>query len=89
MEKGLQAALRRFPLKGQEIRRHALANSTFRSLCDDLADAEAASNQWGQSPSPQSNLRRSEYQILAEELATEIEQMLGALSDEKHRSERF
>jgi hypothetical protein len=82
MEKGVQAAIRRFPLKGQEIRRMALANSTFRSLCEDLADAEAATERWGAALNEHSSQRQSEYRILMDEPATEIEAMLGSRPSE-------
>ena len=83
MEKGVQAAVRRFPLRGPEIRRLALANATFRSLCEDLADAESAFDQWGSSSAIGSKQRQSEYQVLARELAIEIEHMLAALSGDE------
>jgi hypothetical protein len=80
VEKGVEAAARRFPLRGPEIRRLALANSTFRSLCEDLADAESAFDQWSSSSAANCKVRRSEYQVLTTELAIEIEHMLAALS---------
>jgi hypothetical protein len=85
MEKGVQAAIKRFPLKAKEIRRVALANMTFRSLCEDLADAEAACDQWGVSGAANSKERRSEYQVLMNELAIEIENMLAAQPSDGHR----
>ena len=84
MEKGLQAALRRFPHRGQEIWRLALTNSTFRSLCDDFADAEAALDLWAVSNAIHSAQRRSEYQILTDELAAEVEHTLDAHLGETH-----
>ena len=85
MENGIRAAIRRFPLKALEIRRVALANADFRSLCEDLADAEAAFERCASAADADKDKRRSEYQILKEELAIEIEQMLAALSAEKRR----
>ena len=76
MERGLQAAVRRFPLKVAEIRRLAFADESFRSLCDDLAEAESALGRWTLSSSAQSDVRRLEYQLLVEELFGEIEQMV-------------
>jgi DNA-directed RNA polymerase specialized sigma24 family protein len=80
MENGIRAATLRFPLKALEIRRIALANVDFRSLCEDLADAEAAFDRCASSADANSDKRRSEYQILKEELAIEIETALAALS---------
>jgi hypothetical protein len=85
MENGTRAAIRRFPLKALEIRRVALANADFRSLCEDLADAEAAFDRCVSSADADKDKRRSEYQILKEELAIEIEQMLATFSVEKRR----
>ena len=81
MEKGLLAAIRHFPLKSQEIRRRALADTNFRSLCDDLADAEAALDRWAHSPMPQSGARRAEYEILVTELVNEIECLLDVCDE--------
>jgi hypothetical protein len=83
MENGIRAATRRFPLKALEIRRVALANAEFRSLCEDLADAEAAFERCASAADADKDKRRSEYQILKEELGIEIEQMLAALSVER------
>ena len=78
MEKGLQVAVRLFPLQSQEIRRLAFASSIFRSLCDDLAEAETALEQLTGPASAQHDLRRTEYQVLIEELSVEIGNMLKA-----------
>ncbi|MCB1490069.1 MAG: hypothetical protein KDJ88_21750 [Bauldia sp.] len=80
MEKGLLAAVRRFPLKGQEIKRLALSDVSFRSLCEDLADAEHALDSWAASASSVRSVRLGEYQTLVKELADEIEAMLAAHS---------
>lgn len=78
MEKRVQCAVRLFPRQGQEIRRLAFASSTFRSLCDDLAEAEAALEQLSGTPSYQSDPRWAECQVLVEELCVEIGNMLKA-----------
>ena len=83
MERGVEAAIRRFPSKGSEIRRLALANMTFRSLCEDLADAETAVEKWGLSPAASSQARRCEYEVLGDELAAEIDSVLAALPDDE------
>ncbi|HET7716019.1 MAG TPA: hypothetical protein VFK86_10370 [Bauldia sp.] len=76
MDKGVAAAIRRFPERSLEIRRLALADGGFRSLCEDFREAEAALNRWNQSTTDQGALRRSEYRVLVEELAAEIERMI-------------
>jgi len=75
LSRGVLAALRRFPEKGLVIGRIARSDSIFRSLCEDLHDAEEALERWSRvlSDREQSALRRSEYRILVEELADEIE----------------
>ncbi|MGX1500186.1 hypothetical protein ACSSV1_005251 [Labrenzia sp. MBR-25] len=77
MDKGLEAALRRFPLRHEELRRLAQDNETFRGMCEDLADAEAAFARWSGRPAKVLNeSRASEYGKLVSELVLEIEQML-------------
>lgn len=73
MDRGVLAALRRFPRRSLEITRLAVADSSFRSLCEDLREAEEALERWSRMPSDQSATRRSEYNLLVEELASEIE----------------
>lgn len=72
MDKGVLAAIRRFPDRSLQIRRLALADGTFRSLCGDFGEAEEALAHWSQTSSPQAALRQSEYRGLMEELAFEI-----------------
>jgi hypothetical protein len=72
MDKGVLAAIRRFPEKGLEIRRLAIADSAFRSLCGDFGEAEEALARWSHAASEQAESRQSEYGILVEELASEI-----------------
>jgi hypothetical protein len=73
MDRGVLAAVRRFPLRSLEIRRLAVADGTFRSLCEDLCEAEEALDRWSRVPSEQAVSRQSEYNLLVEELAQEIE----------------
>ena len=73
MDRGVFAAVRRFPLRSLEIRRLAVADGSFRSLCEDLREAEEALERWSRVPSEQAASRRSEYDLLVEELAREIE----------------
>ena len=72
MDRGVTAAIRRFPQRSLEIRRLAIADSAFRSLCEDLSEAEDALARWSTLPLEQAAARRSEYDILVEELAAEI-----------------
>ena len=73
MDRGVSAAVRRFPLRSLEIRRLAVVDGSFRSLCEDLREAEEALERWSRAPSEQAASRRSEYNLLVEELAREIE----------------
>jgi hypothetical protein len=78
MERGLQAAVRRFPLMGTKIGELARTDDGFRALCEDLADAESAMHEWAISASSRKEARQSEYRVLADELAAEIELILAA-----------
>ena len=73
IDRGVLAAVRRFPLRSLQIKRLAVADSSFRSLCEDLREAEEALERWSRIPSEQAASRRSEYDLLVEELAREIE----------------
>jgi hypothetical protein len=83
MDRGVLAAVRRFPQRSLEIRRLAIADGSFRSLCEDLREAEEALERWSQVASEQAASRRSEYDLLVEELATEIE----GIVDQRKRAE--
>ena len=50
-----------------------MADVSFRSLCEDLREAEEALERWSRVPSDQAASRRAEYDLLVEELATVIE----------------
>lgn len=83
MDRGVLAAVRRFPQRSLEIRRLALADSTFRSLCEDLAEAELALARWQQMTTEQAASRRSEYDLLVEELAIEINSIVDRRTGEQ------
>jgi hypothetical protein len=83
MDRGVLAAVRRFPQKSLEIRRLAIADSAFRSLCGDFGEAEDALARWSHTPSEQAASRQSEYSILVEELASEI----SAIVEDRLRAE--
>ena len=72
MDRGVLAAVRRFPQRSLEIRRLAMSDNAFRSLCEDLCEAEEALARWSLLPSEQAASRRCEYDLLVEELAAEI-----------------
>lgn len=71
-DRGVQAAVQRFPERGSEIRRLALADAAFRALCGDLVEAEAALVRWTETAGTQAAERRREYDVLVRELAEEI-----------------
>jgi hypothetical protein len=66
------AATRRFPLQKQVIEERAARDESFCSLCEDLADAEAALMKWENSASPKRDQRCAEYRELIDGLAEEI-----------------
>lgn len=69
----------RLPLRKTEIDRLAKQNGTFLEVCEDYADAKAALTYWNAAPPNAAvEARKTEYTTLAEELATEVEQMLNA-----------
>jgi hypothetical protein len=74
MENGLEAALRLYPTKTREIRRLAFASRDFRSLCNDLAEADRTLKRMAEHPTMDEH--RREYEVLVEELALEIENFI-------------
>ena len=80
MDKSVSAAVRRFPDRSLEIRRLALSDGAFRSLCEDFHEAETALARWNLSTSEPGASRRSEYRLLVEELAAEIARMIDRRS---------
>jgi hypothetical protein len=78
MDEGVLAAVRRFPERQREIEMLAASNESFRSICDDLADAEAALAGWQTSTAPVREARCAEYRSLVEDLVREAEVVLKA-----------
>jgi hypothetical protein len=76
MDENLLAAARRFPGRQAAIEALAATDEEFRSLCADLADAEAARCRWEMSLSPDREPRCAEYRALVDDLAKEIERAL-------------
>ncbi len=77
MDEGVLAAVRRFPERQRAIETLAAGDESFRSLCGDLADAEAALVGWQASTAAVREARCAEYQGLVEDLAREVEAALG------------
>ncbi len=76
MDEGVLAAIRRFPERQRAIETLASRDEDFRSLCVDLADAEAALVGWQASTAAVHEARCAEYRDLVEDLAREIEAAL-------------
>jgi hypothetical protein len=76
MDRNVSVAIARFPDRGHAIEALARRNEDFRSLCADLADAEAAAVRWEHSSLPVSQARSAEYRELARELGAELEATL-------------
>jgi hypothetical protein len=76
MEQCVLVAIARFPDRGHAIEELAKRDEDFRSLCADLADAEAAAVRWERSSSPVSGARSAEYRELARDLAAELQATL-------------
>jgi hypothetical protein len=80
MDHGVRAAIERFPMWRRTIEALAARNEDFRSLCEDLAEAQLALRRWEQSSSQVREQRCVEYASLVEDLASEIEDALEAAS---------
>jgi hypothetical protein len=72
MHYAVQAAIARFPDRGHAIEELARTDESFRSLCEDLAEAQAALVRWECSASPVGAARCAEYRILVRDLAAEL-----------------
>lgn len=84
MDKELKAIAHRLPFRDGEIERLAKYNRMFLDICEDYAVAEAALKHWSTAPpGAMTDVCKSEYTILVEELATEIEQLLDAATTSK------
>jgi hypothetical protein len=78
MDGGVLAAVGRFPGQRREIEALVAGDEGFRSLCDDLAEAEAALAGWRASTAAVRDARCAEYRDLVEDLAREVGAALGA-----------
>ena len=72
MTSGVIAAIAHFPDRGRAIEKLVQKDEEFRSLCADLADAEAALAGWTKSSSIVREDRCFEYRRLITDLAVEI-----------------
>jgi hypothetical protein len=78
MPDGLHSAIQRFPEQRAAIEAMSARDDEFRTLCDDLAEAEAALTRWEDSTAPYRNERCAEYRELVESLTAELEIALQA-----------
>ncbi|HWK67030.1 MAG TPA: hypothetical protein VNS34_19050 [Rhizobiaceae bacterium] len=76
MRAALSAAVRRFPDFELTIRRMIEKDRTFRDICEELAEAEAALSRVAQLPPPIRAARRAEWEDLVGRLVREIEAAL-------------
>lgn len=83
MHHAVQAAIARFPDRGHAIEELARADDDFRSLCEDLAEAQAALARWEYSSSPVREARCAEYKSLVRDLTAEIAAELDRRKDSR------
>ena len=72
MDHAVQAAIARFPDRGHAIEELARTDDNFRSLCEDLTEAQGALARWERSGSSVGAERCAEYRILVRDLAAEL-----------------
>jgi hypothetical protein len=78
LDRELKAAIDRFPGRREAIMDFAARDDDFRSICSDLADAEAALRRCRESKAASHSQLADEYRELSEALASEIETALDA-----------
>lgn len=83
MDRGVLAAIKLLPRHKKEIQELALLDEEFRSICTDLADAEAALQRHAKSTFPDSSERYAEYQHLVDDLELELRQAIKESQIEK------
>lgn len=83
MHEAVQAAIARFPDRGHAIEVLAGTDEGFRSLCEDLAEAQAALARWERSSLPAKEARCAEYRDLVRDLEVEIEAELDRRKDSR------
>lgn len=72
MHPAVSAAIARFPDRELAIQKLAEADDDFRTLCIDLADAQAALEEWKKAVSPDKEARCAELQDLVRDLVAEL-----------------
>jgi len=77
MQHAVQATIALFPDRGRAIDELARMDGSFRSLCEDFAEAQAALVHWERSSSPMREARCAEYRDLVRDLAAEIKAELN------------
>lgn len=76
MDQGVLAAIRHLPSYGRSIKERALRSESFRTLCQDLAEAERALKEWESSILPVREARCVEYRQLIKSLEAELRETL-------------
>jgi len=76
MHHAVQAAVACFPDRGHAIEELAKVDEGFLSLCEDLAEAQAALARWERSDVPVGTARCTEYRELVRDLVAELEATL-------------
>ncbi|CAH1656250.1 conserved hypothetical protein [Hyphomicrobiales bacterium] len=85
MHRGVLAAIQHCPGRRRAIEELALQSESFRLLCGDLADAEAALRNWENTDVPLKEERCAEYRSLVAGLAAEISEIMDARYPREHR----
>jgi hypothetical protein len=83
MHHAVQAVIARFPDRGHAIEELAGTDEGFRTLCEDLAEADVALTRWEHSSSPAKEARCAEYRDLVRDLAVEVEAELDRRKDSR------
>jgi hypothetical protein len=76
MDPGVMAAIRRLPRHKKAIEELVLFSESFRGLCGDLADAEAALQLWQTSGDTGAAARCLEYGHIVDGLEAELRQAI-------------
>lgn len=76
MDASILAAIRVLPRHRKAIEELVLRSESFRALCSDLAEAEAALRRWETSSDPQHVARRVEFRHLVDGLEAELRQAM-------------
>ena len=75
--------VRRFPGRGEAIRRLFRENENFHTICEDYGLCAEALKRWNESASQQAPARRKEYAELLDDLESEIRKYLNAYSEDR------